>query len=360
MHLVSADSLNEAVVKAIKLIDAEGIESTSKSNVGPDATNIQVYNTLIKITNPRDRYLDIIGRKNNIFAMIAETFWTLAGDDKVDPYLSFYLPRAADFSDDGLKWRAAYGPRIYEHDQLQGVLDQLQKNTLTRQAVIGIYDQTLDSQVHLPNGTKDIPCNNMIYLYSTPVNPDNINLHVIQRSGDVIWGLGSINIFIWTILQEIVANMLDKDVGYYTHYVNNLHVYKSYEVAYNQFQNVIKGEEDNFSLTNEDLNKITGFSGWNAAELKQYFAEVLKVFTAYIVDQVTSDVFSDCLNDLKVLITNNGGRASAIIEMMEVLEHFTIAKKEKGTFPTSVLESLSPGLHGAVKHSTFVKLESAD
>jgi thymidylate synthase len=51
------------------------------------------------------------GRNNNVFAQLAETAWVLAGRNDL-AFLGHYLPRVADFSDDGRTWRGAYGPRI--------------------------------------------------------------------------------------------------------------------------------------------------------------------------------------------------------------------------------------------------------
>lgn len=71
----------------------------------------EVLSTLVQLTRPVERVVTVPGRANNVFAQIAETLWVLAGRNDL-AFLSRYLPRAADFSDDGSTWRAAYGPRV--------------------------------------------------------------------------------------------------------------------------------------------------------------------------------------------------------------------------------------------------------
>lgn len=65
----------------------------------------------ISVSNPTERVLILPYRNNNIFATIAETLWVMSGRNDIE-FLSFYLPRAIEFSDDGKAWRAGYGPRI--------------------------------------------------------------------------------------------------------------------------------------------------------------------------------------------------------------------------------------------------------
>jgi thymidylate synthase len=79
--------------------------------------------------------------------------WVLAGRNDIE-WLSAYLPRAADFSDDGITWRAGYGRRIRHWDCNPGdpgldqhayIVDTLREDPLSRQAVIGIWDPITDT-----------------------------------------------------------------------------------------------------------------------------------------------------------------------------------------------------------------------
>src|SRR5690606_41407307 len=65
----------------------------------------------ITLTNPRERYITLPGRRASLPSQIAETMWVLAGRDDIG-WLGRYLPRDADVSDDGVTCRGAPGPRI--------------------------------------------------------------------------------------------------------------------------------------------------------------------------------------------------------------------------------------------------------
>ena len=68
----------------------------------------EFLNVQITITNPLRREVLCEGRKANVFAQIAETCWVLSGRNDIE-WLSAYLPRARDYADDGLHWRAGSG-----------------------------------------------------------------------------------------------------------------------------------------------------------------------------------------------------------------------------------------------------------
>jgi thymidylate synthase len=183
----------------------------------------ELLNTQIVLTDPQHREILSLNRKANVFAQIAETMWVLAGRDDIK-WLSAYLPRATDYSDDGETWRGGYGPRIRDKhfgtDQLAYVVDLLQKDPLSRRAVIAIYDPAVDTE---PG--KDIPCNDFLQFQS---RLGALHLTVTVRSNDVMWGWSGINAFEWSTLQEIVAHLLGIAVGTLTFNIGSLHLYSQH------------------------------------------------------------------------------------------------------------------------------------
>lgn len=175
----------------------------------------------ITMSHPAERVLMIPGRKNNLAAQIAETMWVLAGRNDVG-WLAHYLPRAPDYSDDGTTWRGGYGPRIRswygEVDQLAYAIDTLKEHSLSRQAVIGIYNPKVDTQ---PG--KDIPCNDFI-IFSNRFGV--LDMNVTIRSNDAIWGWSGINVFEWSMVQEVVAVCLGIEVGSLHFNIASFHVYE--------------------------------------------------------------------------------------------------------------------------------------
>lgn len=165
-------------------------------------------------------------RHDNPFAKMFESLWVLAGRDDID-LLKTYLPRAADFSDDGKTWRAAYGPRLREWpvrdvnacvDQLWNIYDALKDDPFTRQAVATIWNPA-DDWVK----TKDIPCNNWLHFIQ---RNGNLNLNVSVRSNDAWWGFSGINFYEWSLLLQVMAHSLGFKVGEISWNATSMHMYE--------------------------------------------------------------------------------------------------------------------------------------
>ena len=101
------DNLTRALVGALRDLQLRGEPVDSRG--GTQTRELRSYT--IGIKRPTERVLVLPERRNNPFAALAETMWVLGGRDDL-AYLTRYLPRAGDFSDDGETWRGAYGPRL--------------------------------------------------------------------------------------------------------------------------------------------------------------------------------------------------------------------------------------------------------
>ncbi|HEU5383927.1 MAG TPA: thymidylate synthase [Ktedonobacteraceae bacterium] len=181
---------------------------------------MELRNCLTVLERPQERCLVTPGRRNNIFATIAETMWVLAGRNDLD-FLSHYLPRAQDFSDDGQTWRAAYGPRLrnwHGVDQLQENITLLRLELSSRRAVMSIFDPSIDFV-----SSKDIPCNNWIHWL---IRDNRLHMNIVLRSNDIMWGFSGINTFEWSVLHELMATWLNVDVGEATFLASSFHLYE--------------------------------------------------------------------------------------------------------------------------------------
>ena len=186
----------------------------------------------ITLTEPWDRYPRLGLRRASLPAQIAETMWILAGRNDVK-WLSYYLPRAVEFSDDGETWRGGYGPRIRRYgdpmlpgrlhlDQLDAVVRELRESPTSRRAVIGIWDASMDARRENEGPWKDVPCNDIISFQS---RLGELHAHVFVRSNDLMWGWSGINAFEWSVLQEVIAGILGIEVGTLTFSISSLHAY---------------------------------------------------------------------------------------------------------------------------------------
>lgn len=145
--------------------------------------------------------------------------WVIAGRNDLS-LLSAYLERAIDFSDDGLSWRAGYGPRLRNWngiDQLVEIVKILREDPLSRRAVASIYDPDRDFVE-----SRDIPCNNWLHFL---MRDGRLDLHVAARSTDIWWGFSGINAFEWTLLLEVMARWLNCVPGRLVFFSSSLHLY---------------------------------------------------------------------------------------------------------------------------------------
>lgn len=196
MRIIEAGSVNEMVKSVLSDLQHNGKRVESRNG-----GCVSVKNRYLQIDNPRLRHLSLVGRKYNIYAMMAETFWVLAGDDRIGPYLEYFLPRAPDYSDDGITWRGGYGPRIFGNDQVQNIMDIFAKEgPSSRRAVMSIYEPSKDSYESLKTvygleASRDIPCNLMLHFFTEHDDTSTLNMRVIQRSGDCFVGDTKIKLF---------------------------------------------------------------------------------------------------------------------------------------------------------------------
>lgn len=187
---------------------------------------------LIEISNVRARHVIVPYRHNNVFASIAESMWVICGRNDLD-YLGAYLRRASDFSDDGVTWRAGYGPRLRNWngvDQLSEVVKILRADPSSRRAVISIYDPDRDFVA-----SRDIPCNNWLHFL---LRDGRLDLHVAARSTDIWWGFSGINTFEWTLLLEMMARWLGHDPGHLVFFSSSLHLYERH---FDKASQVVRG-----------------------------------------------------------------------------------------------------------------------
>lgn len=180
----------------------------------------EVRNRVTVLTAPRERCLFVPHRGNSIIATLAETLWVLAGRNDIE-WLSTYLPRASDYSDDGTTWRGGYGPRLRNWDgvdQIGMVRSLLRSDVATRRAVMSIFNPGRDFVA-----SRDVPCNNWLHWM---VRDGRVHLNVAVRSNDVWWGFSGVNAFEWSVLQELMAHWVGMPVGELTFFASSLHLYE--------------------------------------------------------------------------------------------------------------------------------------
>ena len=197
----------------------------------------ELMHSTIVLGDPRQREILHPERKALYPAQIAETMWILAGRNDVW-WLSHYLPRASEFSDDGKFWRGGYGPRLRGDaaagaDPLFEVIELLKEDPGTRRAVINIYDSREDLGVD----SKDIPCNTLLHFIRNETGC--LDLVVMVRSNDLMWGWSGINAFEWSAVLEIVARYAGMELARLVFHQSSLHLY---ERSWAKAERIARGE----------------------------------------------------------------------------------------------------------------------
>jgi thymidylate synthase len=165
------------------------------------------------LTNPRNRLGYHKVRRFSLPFAIGETIMLFADTNEIAP-LARINKRMHQFSDDGKTTHGNYGYRIAKY--IERIVEKLQHDPTTRQAILPIYGEKDITTV-----SKDIPCTLALHFL---VRNNKLDLIVTMRSNDFFWGF-PYDLFMFTSLQEVIANTLQIEVGTYRHQVSSLHVY---------------------------------------------------------------------------------------------------------------------------------------
>lgn len=215
MQVLNVRNVNEAMYGGLRLLQRQGMEQWVRGRQtlelpGPLATVYQ---------EPMQRVLFSTVRDANPFFHLMESLWMLAGRNDV-AWLQQYLPRIADYSDNGTTFHGAYGWRLRRTngDQLYHVVQLLRREPGTRRAVLQIWDTHLD----LGEASRDIPCNDLVFL---KLRQGALHATVLCRSNDALWGAYGANAVQFSMLLELLAAQVGVQVGTLRQVSDSFHVY---------------------------------------------------------------------------------------------------------------------------------------
>lgn len=180
--------MNKQWIKVLK--DLIETEQTSNPR-GFKIKEILNYHTCVDMNYP---ILSIPERKLGYKFMTRESWWIMDGRNTVDT-ITDYSKAISSFSNDGFYFDGAYGPRVV--DQLRYIVDSLEKDRDTRQAVLTIWRTN-------PRESKDIPCTVSIQWL---IRDNKIYCIDTMRSSD-IWLGWPYDIFNFTMLTGYIMLLL--------------------------------------------------------------------------------------------------------------------------------------------------------
>ena len=244
MHVIDARNVGHALIQGMHQISEFGVKRDSRN--GP--VLVFPYPVTTVYHNPMERVLFFPDRDANPFFHFMEGLWMLSGRNDVE-WISWFNSGMANYSDNGVTFHGAYGYRWRNHfpsdhttdvgqlDQLDCAIRALTLNQDDRRVVIQMWDATTD----LGMEGKDFPCNVCIL---PRINPYGyLDITVINRSNDMIWGAYGANAVHMSMLQEYIAGAIGVQVGRYFQISTNFHAYFNTYDKHSGLLNVPHGED---------------------------------------------------------------------------------------------------------------------
>jgi len=191
-------------------------------NKGVDFDNTKaLFNVGFYIHNPSDKQIKARYRKWNQKYAAAEWAWYLSGDPNISKLGEFngsIPPIWKRMANENGEVNSNYGFQWQRNKQLDNVVAILRANPETRQAAISIYDA---KEINDGNYIYDTPCT---YAVQFSIVDNKLCMSVYMRSNDLWYGFCN-DQYQFSSLQQMVADRLSIETGWYYHHAHNLHLY---------------------------------------------------------------------------------------------------------------------------------------
>jgi thymidylate synthase len=180
-----------------------------------------IFNCGFYIDNPSDKLITNAERNWSQKYAAAEWAWYLSGDPRISELGELYgkvPPIWERMADSNGEVNSNYGYQWQRHDQLDYVVAKLRDNPDTRHAAISIYDAK-----EWPSYKKDTPCT---YAVQFTIINNKLCMSVYMRSNDIWYGFCN-DQYQFASLQEMIADRLSIETGWYYHHAHNMHLYNN-------------------------------------------------------------------------------------------------------------------------------------
>ena len=231
MRVIDVVGVNYAYYYGLRILREEGAAQSSR------AGNVLTLTEPLAVTysTPQERVLFDSVRDANPFLHFFEALWLLAGRNDARWLDQFVHDFSARFAEEDGTLHGSYGFRWRNHfdmegggnpnlpDQLETVVRLLKANPFDRRVVLQMWDAVSD----LGANKRDVPCNLMVLprLVAKSAGRLELGITVVCRSNDFVWGLTGSNMVQFSILQEYLAGRLGAEIGTYTQFTTNAHIY---------------------------------------------------------------------------------------------------------------------------------------
>jgi hypothetical protein len=216
IYEIAGPNVNHTYPQALALVSQTGLDVQTRNGLAREVPCPVMTTTLC----PEERVLFDPVRDANPYLHFFECLWIMAGRRDAKFVGQFSKNILAYAEDDGNHW-GAYGYRLrhaFGFDQIGKVVKMLKEDPTSRRIVLQMWDADRD----LAAEKKDLPCNTHIYL---DTRGGKLNMGVMNRSNDLVWGCYGTNVVHFSFLLEYLAIMAKLEVGVMRQYSHNLHYY---------------------------------------------------------------------------------------------------------------------------------------
>jgi thymidylate synthase len=189
------------------------------NHVGLRVGNTKMLDNVgFKICNPLDNDIKTSWRKFNKEYAEYEFNWYVSKNRSVEDIKQRAKIWDTMHNGDNIV-NSNYGWQWSRNNQLDYVVSELERDNNSRRAVITIYDGKEHDQYKY-----DTPCTLSIIFC---IQDNKLCMTVTMRSNDLVYGFCN-DQYCFSRLQHMVALRLNKEVGWYYHFAQNLHIYEKH------------------------------------------------------------------------------------------------------------------------------------
>jgi thymidylate synthase len=167
------------------------------------------------IDNPMDNKITFDFRNWTVDYAEKEWQWYLSKNPSAEE-ISKSAPIWRQHMDSGGHVNSNYGYQWSRNSQIDYVVHELKRNPQSRRALLTMYDGKENAGY-----AKDTPCTLNI---GFTIADNKLNMNVMMRSNDLWFGFCN-DQYCFSKLQQLIANRLSIEIGWYYHFTNNLHLY---------------------------------------------------------------------------------------------------------------------------------------
>lgn len=221
MRSFNVRNADEAMIQVLNALSSSGMESDSRNGrvlSFPDTIAVEY-------SHPMESVISIKGRGYHPFLMFFDGMFMFTSHNKSD-FLEQFAPKFSNFANNGILL-GDYGNRLkawFGVDQIEGAVKKLSENWTDRRVVLHLSSPVPEIDVH--EVVKDVPCNLLIVPRIVEHNGvKQMNITVMNRSNDLLWGMMGANIVQFSMLLSVLAGRVGVKVGRLTQISTNAHAY---------------------------------------------------------------------------------------------------------------------------------------